>query len=132
MANRVGSVAYARIRADILALARSIPPGRMTTYGALAGWIDISARQAAYLLATLTPKELESVPWHRVVQEGGVVSRTRPVRFAEQVERLAEEGVVVDGAGQVQAWDVVSVSLEALASGVPRQVRPPPGGPARP
>ena len=48
MANRIGSVAYARIRADILALARSIPTGRMTTYGALAGWIDIRS-------ATVTP-----------------------------------------------------------------------------
>jgi len=85
----------------IYALVRRIPAGRVATYGqiaALAGF-PRHARQVGYALAALHDGHTD-VPWHRVVNAGGAVSR-RADPGGEDYQRilLEAEGVVFDEHG---------------------------------
>ena len=52
---------------------RQIPPGRVTTYGAIADFLALgSARMAGWALRNLTPAD--DVPAHRVVNRSGELS----------------------------------------------------------
>lgn len=95
--------------AQVFAVVRRIPRGRVATYGqvaALAGFPG-HARQVGYALSALDADA--PVPWHRVVNAQGRIS----LRSAEaggamlQQLRLEQEGVAVRG-GRVRlaefAW----------------------------
>jgi alkylated DNA nucleotide flippase Atl1 len=64
----------------------SIPPGRVSTYGAIGRQIGIGPRRVARALSSGGG----AVPWYRVVRADGSVAE--PVRV-EQLARLAAEGV---------------------------------------
>jgi len=64
----------------------SIPPGRVSTYGAIGRLIGIGPRRVARALSSGGG----AVPWYRVVRADG--SAAEPVRV-EQLARLAAEGV---------------------------------------
>jgi alkylated DNA nucleotide flippase Atl1 len=64
----------ARFKARVLAVLAAIPEGRVTTYGTIARHLHVTARQVAFILATLTAEESERLPWFRVVAANGVVS----------------------------------------------------------
>ena len=63
-----------------------IPPGRVSTYGAIGRLVGVGPRRVARALA----QGGGAVPWHRVVRADGSVAE--PVRV-EQLARLAAEGV---------------------------------------
>jgi alkylated DNA nucleotide flippase Atl1 len=63
-----------------------IPPGRVSTYGAIGRLIGIGPRRVARALSSGGA----AVPWYRVVRADGSVAE--PVR-ARQLELLAAEGV---------------------------------------
>ena len=63
-----------------------IPPGRVSTYGAIGRLIGIGPRRVARALSSGGG----AVPWYRVVRTDGSVAE--PVRV-EQLARLAAEGV---------------------------------------
>src|SRR3712207_7154316 len=63
-----------------------IPPGRVSTYGAIGRLVGIGPRRVARALS----QGGGAVPWHRVVRADGSVAE--PVRV-EQMELLAAEGV---------------------------------------
>jgi alkylated DNA nucleotide flippase Atl1 len=63
-----------------------IPPGRVSTYGAIGKLVGIGPRRVARALATGGG----AVPWFRVVRADGSV--VEPVRV-RQLELLAAEGV---------------------------------------
>jgi alkylated DNA nucleotide flippase Atl1 len=65
-----------------------IPPGRVSTYGAIGRLIGIGPRRVARALAAGGG----AVPWYRVVRADG--SAAEPVRV-EQLALLAGEGVPV-------------------------------------
>jgi alkylated DNA nucleotide flippase Atl1 len=65
----------------------SIPPGRVSTYGAIGRLIGIGPRRVARALSSGGGG---AVPWYRVVRADGSVAE--PVRV-EQLARLAAEGV---------------------------------------
>jgi len=65
-----------------------IPPGRVTTYGAIGELIGIGPRRVARALASGGG----AVAWYRVVRADG--SSAEPVRV-RQLELLAAEGVPV-------------------------------------
>lgn len=74
----------------------AIPPGRVTTYGAVARAAGLPgrARQAGYALK-IAPRSL-LLPWHRVVAAGGRIAFPRStLQHREQVRRLRAEGVAV-------------------------------------
>ena len=77
--------------------------GAITTYGDVAAALGLRsvARKVGHALAAL-PADQSDVPWHRVVNAQGRISR--PVDTpsgAEQCRRLGAEGVRVDAAGRV-------------------------------
>ncbi|MDI1314410.1 MGMT family protein, partial [Prosthecobacter sp.] len=67
MAARGKSVAFARIRAEVIRLVALIPAGQFTTYGSIAIHMNVIARHVATVLSHLTPEESAALPWHRVV-----------------------------------------------------------------
>lgn len=77
---------------------RSVPSGRVTTYGvvARAAGLPGRARQVGYAMAAL--HEENDVPWHRVVNARGEISRRSGDARYERVQRalLEAEGVRFD------------------------------------
>ena len=89
--------------ARIYAVVRRIPRGRVATYGQVAELAGLGghARQVGYALHALPAGS--AVPWHRVINAAGMVSR-RAVPGAELTQRqlLEREGVGFDLRGRVR------------------------------
>jgi methylated-DNA-protein-cysteine methyltransferase-like protein len=90
--------------AEILGLIRQVPSGSVVTYGQLASLVGRrgASRQVGFVLASLP--EDSSVPWHRVVNARGEVSRRSDGSgIAEGYQRhlLGEEGVEFDSQGRI-------------------------------
>lgn len=88
--------------APVYRVVRRIPAGRVATYGAVARLAGMpgAARQVGWALHAVDAGD--DLPWHRVINARGEVSR----RGAKEVEdlqraRLEAEGVVFDGRGRV-------------------------------
>ena len=78
-------------KAAVLSLVRRIPRGRVATYGQIATLVGKprSARAVGQVMS-----RADSVPWHRVVNsEGGVSRRARVTGMVTQRIRLEQEGV---------------------------------------
>ena len=95
-----GSVAYARIKADVIAIVDQIPAGRLATHGAIGRHLAVVPRHVAYVLSMLNDSERETIPWWRVVADGGAIGRHQ--RRDDQMQRLRHEGCAVAPAGIVQ------------------------------
>jgi methylated-DNA-protein-cysteine methyltransferase-like protein len=86
----------------IYAVVRRIPRGRVATYGQVAVLAGLGghARQVGYAMHAL-PKG-SSVPWHRVINARGEISRRRrPGDELSQRMLLEREGVRFDARGRV-------------------------------
>lgn len=87
----------------IYAVVRRIPRGRVATYGQVAELAGLPghARQVGYALHALPAGT--TVPWHRVINARGEVSRRRePGAELTQRMLLEREGVRFDARGRVQ------------------------------
>jgi methylated-DNA-protein-cysteine methyltransferase-like protein len=86
----------------IYAIISRIPPGRVASYGQIAQLAGVprGARQVGYALHALP--DGTTVPWHRVVNAKGTISR-RTVPGSELTQRmmLEAEGVYFDLSGRV-------------------------------
>ena len=93
-----GAASYRRIYAVV----RRIPRGRVASYGQVARLAGLPghARQVGYAMYALTAGT--KVPWHRVVNAAGAVSRRR-VPGAELTQRmlLEREGVRFGPRGRI-------------------------------
>ena len=91
----------------IHAVVRKIPRGRVATYGQIAALAGIPghARQVGYALHALPTDS--TVPWHRVINARGEVSR-RKVPGSELSQRmlLEREGIRFDARGRVDLGKV--------------------------
>lgn len=89
------SLAFARMKAALLALVGDIPSGRIAEVGAVAIALNIPPRHVAYILSQLSADERAVVPWHRVVPKDGKFSALakRTVRQNEQILALTTEGL---------------------------------------
>lgn len=86
----------------IYAVIRRIPRGRVATYGQVASLAGLAghARQVGYALHALGKGT--RLPWHRVINAKGEVSRRRwPGEELSQQMLLEREGVPFDGRGRV-------------------------------
>jgi methylated-DNA-protein-cysteine methyltransferase-like protein len=99
---------YAPFTARAVAIIRSIPPGKVASYGqvaALAG-SPLGARQVVRILHALSRKE--KLPWHRVINSRGAIALRLGAGFESQKKRLEAEGVKVGDGGEVNmkkhAW----------------------------
>ena len=99
----------ARLYADIYAVVRRIPRGRVLTYGQLA---ELAGRPGAARLAgaamRAVPEQL-GLPWQRVIGKKskgmGKVSILDPIGGAIQRQILEDEGVVFSESGGVKLAD---------------------------
>jgi methylated-DNA-protein-cysteine methyltransferase-like protein len=83
------------------AVVRTVPAGRVTTYGDIATLLGSPrvARHVGYALAALTDP---TVPWHRVINAQGCIShRGDLVRAESQRRRLEAEGIEFDARGRI-------------------------------
>ncbi len=102
MAKTESSELYAAIYATV----RSIPKGRVATYGqiaALAGF-PRNARSVGYALAAWDDEDQRrrALPWQRVINAQGRISvRASPGFEGLQEEMLRQEGVEIDLEGRV-------------------------------
>ena len=93
-----GASSYARIYAVV----DRIPHGRVATYGQIAHLAGLPghARQVGYALHA-TPDDVD-IPWHRVINARGEVSRRSEPQFESiQEQLLRAEGVAFSAAGRV-------------------------------
>jgi methylated-DNA-protein-cysteine methyltransferase-like protein len=106
---RSGRVVPFKLR--VLAAVAAIPHGRVTTYGAIGRHLKVTARQVAFVLATLTGKESERLPWFRVVAAHGVISTTKLGAVGRrQIARLRAEGIAVTPRNEVEDFGVIAWS----------------------
>lgn len=86
---------------QVLSWVEQVPPGRVTTYGALAAVVGGGPRQVGWVMA----HHGGPVPWWRVVRADGSL----PPSHDEARARYAEEGTPCNDAGRVQMreafWD---------------------------
>lgn len=119
MAARGKSVAFARIRAEVIRLVGLIPEGKFTTYGTIAIHMNVIARHVATTLSRLTPEESASLPWHRVVAADARISPNMPAESARKQRRLLKaEGLRINKDGYIQDTDA-----HFHAVGVRRDIR---------
>ncbi len=84
--------------AAVLAVVRSIPAGRVATYGQVAREAGLGrrARFVGRVMARLGGSS--GVPWHRVVKAGGEIAfPNASEQYSKQRGLLEAEGVVFDG-----------------------------------
>lgn len=82
---------------DVYAIVREIPPGRVTSYGAIAKALGMarSARMVGYAM-NASFGVLPSVPAHRVVNRFGALTGRMHFRDPFEMQRLLEsEGIAV-------------------------------------
>jgi methylated-DNA-protein-cysteine methyltransferase-like protein len=80
---------------------RSIPRGKVTTYGAIATMAGNrrAARQVARILHSCSRKE--ELPWHRVVNREGKISLGQLQGYDLQKSLLLAEGIEFDHADRI-------------------------------
>jgi methylated-DNA-protein-cysteine methyltransferase-like protein len=82
--------------AEIIRLIKSIPKGKVATYGqiaCLAGFYR-SVRRVVWILHFCSEKE--GLPWHRVVNSKGTISLKPQKGYEKQKTLLQREGIVFD------------------------------------
>jgi methylated-DNA-protein-cysteine methyltransferase related protein len=94
-------------RERIYAVVRRIPRGRVATYGQIARLAGLGphARQVGYALSALSPGT--RLPWHRVINARGEISRrSRPGAELSQRILLEREGIRFDARGRLRLAQV--------------------------
>ena len=86
--SRPGGAHAADVDEAVLDAVEAIPPGRVSTYGAVGRLVGVGPRRVARALSSGGG----AVPWYRVVRADGTAAE--PVRV-QQLELLAGEGVPV-------------------------------------
>lgn len=86
----------------IYAIVRQIPHGRVATYGQVARLAGLNghARQVGYALNSLA--DGHDIPWHRVINSKGEISR-RSEPYLEKIQRelLEQEDIQFDQTGRI-------------------------------
>jgi hypothetical protein len=62
-----GSPFFARIRRDVLAIARAVPEGQAVTYADIGHHLDVTPRHVGYFLKMLPDPEAEGIDPSRVI-----------------------------------------------------------------
>jgi len=83
-------------------LIRSIPAGRVATYGQIAAMAGNprGARGVAWILHSCSKRD--HIPWWRVINRAGGISLPRGEGFEEQKALLTAEGVAFGRSGSIE------------------------------
>jgi methylated-DNA-protein-cysteine methyltransferase-like protein len=86
----------ADFRSEVIRLIKSIPKGRVATYGQIASLAGhhLSVRRVVWILHSCSRKE--GLPWYRVVNRRGAIALRPGAGYERQKELLEREGVVFD------------------------------------
>ncbi len=93
---------------QIYALVRQVPPGKVVSYGQIAKMTGgCSARMVGFAMAALKhSREIEDVPWQRVINSRGTCSVFGDgIGNSLQEQLLLSEGVSFDKSGKVSAFE---------------------------
>ena len=88
----------------VVALALSVPEGRVTTYGALAraaGGGAMASQSITGILGRAYDAGETKIPFHRIVYSDGRVWMA-PQYETERMKRYKKEGIVLDKAGRIE------------------------------
>lgn len=88
----------------VVVLALSVPPGRVTTYGAIAraaGGGAMASQSITGILARAWDKGEKNIPFHRIVYSDGRVWMS-PQYEKERMKRYKKEGITLDKAGKIE------------------------------
>ncbi|MBP2078354.1 MGMT family protein [Oceanobacillus polygoni] len=98
--------------ANVIAIIKQIPEGRVMTYGqiARAAGSPRAARQVVRILHSMSKKH--RLPWHRVINAKGQVAIKDEVTAMEQKWQLEAEGVEVSQKGEI---DLVRYQFHVLS-----------------
>ena len=90
-----GAAGRQAVFARIYRAVRTIPRGRVATYGQVARLAGVprGARTVGWALRALSPRGEPRVPWHRVVGAGGLISLPEGHGGEVQRARLRAEGI---------------------------------------
>lgn len=97
MMNDASEQAGATLYERIYSVVRTIPAGRVTTYGAIGRALGCQARVVGYALHHLRTLPGAGVPWQRVINARGLLS----THGNEQRRLLEAEGVRFDEQGRI-------------------------------
>ena len=107
---------------QVYVIVRQIPEGQVTSYGRIAQmlWSPRASRAVGYALRALKFRreepEYQDIPWHRVVNQKGIIRVHEPgATDCLQAELLREEGVSISKELQV---DMKKHLWEGLSSDV--------------
>lgn len=86
---------------QVIAIIRSIPPGKVMTYGQIAACAGNprGARQVVRILHAMSGKY--GLPWHRVVNAKGEIGLPEGLHREMQLQALEAEGVIILTGGRV-------------------------------
>ncbi|MDT9594478.1 MGMT family protein [Nocardioides zeae] len=103
----------------VLRVVEQVPPGRVTTYGAIAGVVGGGPRRVAAVMS----RDSEGLPWWRVVRSDGTLPPHLWERAGAEyaVERTPLRAAARDGSRPVD------VSAAFWSPPVPEPLVPPPG-----
>ncbi len=93
--------------ARVYELALSIPPGRVTTYGAIAraaGGGTMASRSITSILGK-APNQ-RAIPWHRIVYAGGKVWLDSEHEVMRRI-LYKKEGIEVNETGKIKNFDEI-------------------------
>lgn len=95
----------------VIEIIQSIPEGRVMTYGQIAriAGSPRGARQVVRILHSMSKKY--NLPWHRVINGKGELSRKNEEMFEAQRRFLEEEGIVFQSENKI---DLKSYGFEPV------------------
>lgn len=91
----------------VVACAREIPSGRVSTYGAIAkasGGGGMASRSVTGILAKAWNAGVHDIPWHRIVFAGGKIWIDGE-HATERLRLYKKEGIKVDEKGRIIDFD---------------------------
>jgi methylated-DNA-protein-cysteine methyltransferase-like protein len=87
----------------IYAYVRSIPPGRVASYGDVGYAVGVTARTVGWAMTVVVDATDTPVPWHRVVGSDGYLRIARRSAEAKNLQQslLEAEGIVLKNGNTV-------------------------------
>ena len=98
----------------VIAMARSIPKGRVTTYGRLAiaaGGGAMASQSITNILGKAYDSGIKDIPFHRIVYADGRIW-VDAEHYKKRMELYKKEGIKVDKKGRIIDFSTLLVEFE--------------------